>query len=70
MVVAMPALTTTKLIINLDNGQGVQTQSFDTGDLAGAVGAAVATVSPVDLYTGNTHVIVVSHITDFYEAHI
>jgi len=65
----MSALTTTKLIINLSNGQSIQTQTFDSGDLAGAVGADPQphVVSPVDLYNGHVHTIVTQHITDFYE---
>lgn len=65
---AMPPLTTSKLIINMANGQNIQTQSNDSGDLAGLINAGTPKVYVcTDRITGNTHSIVVSAITDFYE---
>jgi len=67
----MTMLTTTKLIINLDNGQGIQTQDNSASDLAGLVNAGAQKIySCTDLFTGHAHDIVVSHITDFYEANV
>jgi len=67
----MTALTTTKLIINLDNGQGIQTQSNSAADLAGLVNAGVQKIyTGTNLFTGHDHQIVVSHITDFYEVNV
>lgn len=67
----MSALTTTKLLINLTNGQGIQTQTFSAADLAGVVNAGVQKiVTPVDLYTTRDHNIVVSQISDFYEVNV
>ncbi len=67
MVVAM-----TKLIINLSNGQSIQTQSFTAADLSGAINTSPqpGVVTPTDLYTNTVHTIVTAHITDFYEVNV
>lgn len=67
----MSALTTTKLIINLTTGQGIQTQSNSAADLAGLVNAGTQKIyTCTDLFTGHDHNIVVAQISDFYEVNV
>jgi hypothetical protein len=62
----------TKLLIWLDNGQNIQTQSNVAADLAGLVNAPGGQViySCTDLYSGQTMHIVLAHIVCFQDVSI
>jgi hypothetical protein len=61
----MTVATTTKTLIQLDNGQNVWTQSNVAADIAGLINAGSQKIYACTEYTtGQPHNIVVSHIID------